>query len=298
MNTTNAPLLSMKIATLLPIALLCFSACIDRSSEIDFERVMPRIVLEGLLIDGRIAEIKVGRSSTVLADTLTHRIPDDRISVSVYKDGVFWQRLILNTEADRDYSEEAAIPMTNATYSSEAPLQLQPGHEYQLVAEAAALATAFSPVLVYAPTAIADSFRIRVQRRNEGQESCSITGYEVSGIDTSSHDSFYFITSFDERYDIQGRLLYSRAQPRFDDDEKANLIYSVDGFSWPCNRDRQSIVEIVGFPQEYFDFIEIKDSYFESLGGVFATPEALPHNIEGGYGYVGLGTSYRIPFPN
>lgn len=260
--------------------------------EIDLDDLPAQVVIEGLLIGGRIAEFRVGKTSPVLTDTLSYRIRDDDISVEIHQNGAFWQNLFLDTELEQGFADEASLPMSNARYRSVDILDLTPGQDYQIIVRASGLPTAYSPLMRYVPPLPIDSLRIEVDRIQQPTGQCRIMEYSIRGEDVSPLDEYYYVGTFDSVREKQAPL-----EPGFDDSPSSiNHVYR-DLF-WSCDT-RNLIIEVVSTEQNYYEYQEAKRRNFkENLGGVFATPDPLPHNIEGGFGYVGLGTSYRIPFPD
>jgi hypothetical protein len=260
---------------------------------IDLDGLPAQVVLEGLLVDGRIAQFRVGKTGPVLTDTLSYRINDDDLSVEINQNGVFWQSLYLDTEFDQRFGEEAGVPMSNAQYRSAEILDLIPGQDYQVIIRASGLPTAYSPLMRYTPPLPIDSLRIEASRGQNPAGQCRIMEFSIRGEDASPLDEYYYVGTFDSVREKQAPTI----EQGFDDSPSL-INHTYRDLYWSCNT-RNLIIEVVSTEQRYFEYQEAKRRNFkENLGGVFATPDPLPHNIEGGFGYVGLGTSYRIPFPD
>jgi hypothetical protein len=278
----------MQFRSISSIIFLLLCACQKQDLTINFPLVEDRLVIEGLLVNGRHADIRVGQSNAVLKDSITFRVPDNNTLVSIYEDDEFYQLLHLASDPGFD---ESSIAKTNASYTSDNPILLTEGKHYQVVVESNGFPTAQSPKIKYQSDAEPESINRELQIVQS--PNCVIEGYILSARDNQPGNTFYIPGFYNPEFENGIRLLYSTAQIWFSDDNP-NIIFESSGFNIPCEGNNL-IIELIAIPRSFQEYLVVKDSYFENIGGLFANFSALDHNITNGYGRFDLGTSYRIP---
>lgn len=279
------------------MAILCvhLTNCVDENADftsIDF--APPKIVVEGVLIDGQPPKVWVGQTTSLLDDSITFRIPDDRVSVMILQDD---QLLFSLSPTDETNIQQEAIPRTNRFFTLDTILSLQENSEYKISVMAEGLPDVVSEKLIYQNAFTPTSLGL-LSDTSEINGGCRIVGASLN-IDHVLDGQTYWVEFFDRLQPREERLNFGRELflKASDQGESSRLTFSWENGGFPCTFDGTGLpFLVIATSEEYGDFIENRDQADFGLGGIFTPPVDLPQNIIGGYGYVSLGTSQVISF--
>lgn len=272
-----------------------FFACLDQEGALSIESEDPQLVVDGVLINGQRPSVFVGTTAPTLTRNLTFRIPDSLISVTILENGLPFLELEV---AERElFGNEGAIPRSNSRYTLDSVISLRQNASYQLVVIAENLPTLISPELVYQESLALNQFTINKDTISFGNNACLIGKLSVlsnanrNGENTLWVDTYLEGDPFESR-EVFGNSLFGKFE-RTAEGEKLDLSWPSEGVSCNFIENRLNIL-VIAAPSEYTDFMRLRDNSLLDLGGVFSVPEELPHNVEGGYGFFGLGSSIEL----
>lgn len=279
----------LKFALFLLFWSFFFTSCETPDIKLTIARQPKEIVVEGILVDGLQSSIWVGQTAEVGEGNLTFKIPVDEVTVMIYENGELLYNL---SPVLSDTSIFAGgSPLNNQRYVTDSVVNLLPGSIYQLVVEA----TGFTPLL---------SREIRYDLIEGLAETSLTTVEEFIGTDcvlsnlqmevlNSDISHNFWMSSFSLNSPESVRLFGQSLFERFiDRGESKTLEIIVRDGVLSCNVFAAGFrIIVIAAPADYTEFYDQKTSAEYDLGGLFSFVPELPHNVTGGYGYFGLGSS-------
>ncbi len=276
--------------------LLGFTSCVDNFGELASLNLEPtQIVVEGVLIDGQPPRVWVGRTASLLSDSLTFRIPDNQVTVTILEDGAPY--LVLSPSNEEAIPGEA-VPRTNRLFSLDTLLELREGSTYEVLTLAEGLPDARSLPLVYESAFTESSVNVLSDTSLINGE-CRLANSDLT-IENILPAKAYWVELFGRNQPIEDRLIFGRQLflSVIDQGEFSNLFFDWEeaGGIICTTEDTGLLMLLIATDDVYSEYVTNRDRADFGLGGIFTPPESLPQNVINGYGYVTLGSSMEIPF--
>ena len=271
------------------------SSCLDTEGFIAESDSDSLLVVDGILISGKRPTVYIGKSLSLGVNNLTFRIPDAEINAVILENGLPFLHL---QPLPDSFGNVEATPRTNRTFGLDSIIHLQEGAEYRLVVEAEGFPTLSSQEFEYQSATGLEEISIVRDESVDDEGNCVLrqATFEIRDELVGPYD--YWLETYLRDLPLEERERFGRYLfPSFTMSQNNNLSYVR---TWRdngprCDSDSNNrIFGVIATPKEYTDFMRIRDNSLLDLGGVFAVPEELPHNVQGGYGYFGLGSSIEI----
>lgn len=291
-NSSNSLLLG---ACHIALVLICglLSSCLNDDPDIRIATEPSRLVAEGILIDGMKPVVWVGRTFPILERNLSFRIPHDSVQVEIYEDGELFLLLEPMVPEGVENININGIPRSNELYSFDSIVRLRENSVYQLVVSSPSLPTLSSPEFVYQRSLFLENV-VMDTLFNDQSPDCFVKqlNVKVASIDanTEAYLELYFPNQ--DRRSLLGKdgfIVLANTS-----------VGKIAEIEWPdegarCTIFQQFNVLLFTVPSDYDTFSRISSSSEYDLGGLFSRPQELPHNVQGGYGFFGLGSSVNLP---
>lgn len=270
-------------------------SCVDSSGSLQIELDPPQIAVEGVLVDGLTPNIFVGKTAELIDQNLNHRIDSASISISVFEDGR--QLFTYEENATINLGQPEAVPRTNQRYSADTVYDLRQGAVYELLVVADGLPNLRSPPIVYTPLLTEENVTVEVSVDRDGAN-CRVRSLTifVANADPESVAIWaetYLVSQAEDERQIFGESLLQSLVP-YNGGQRLVMIMP-EYVNLDCNfLEDEFRVLLIAASTDYANFEHARTTSLLDIGGVFSTNAALPHNVIGGFGYFGLGSSYLI----
>ena len=277
------------------VAYFLNTSCLDQEGDLRIESELPQIVVDGIIVSGQKPVLFIGKTAPTLSNNLTFRIPESNVSVMLFKDGAPYVRL-LPAEGEL-FDNVDGIPRSNKMFTLDSALTLVENSTYQLKVSAEGLPELRSEPIIYRELINIEDVSVRKDTASFSNGNCKIKVISLSVPSLGQDEVIFWAETFLNNSPIEDRsVLGSTGFVKFTKGAERDVL----SLEWPDAGVDCSFVEdrlrmlIVATPKEYGAYVVAKDNSFLDLGGVFATPDDIPQNVIGGYGYFGLGSSLEL----
>ncbi len=312
------------------ILVLSATACLQKEITLDFPASEPRLVLEGLLIDGLPIMMQVSKTTNFNEEAFTFNVPNNT-DVWILKNGEAWLQLLPRPDLSASF---LTSPFSSSFFALDTIARLERGSRYIMRVSLAGFPTLETAEMLYEG------------RRPEGQ----INLFRLSGEDVDLG-----CLDFYQRLDVidagGGHFIFRRGSellsdfsnkfPELNEVERAERIASIrrsrilsalpsirflfqESYGIETNfsvilKDSEDISltdldtalcvcdpawcgidtwEVIEAPSSLTDYLLVQRQYID-LGdaGLFSQQNLppIPHNVINGYGYFGLANNYVFP---